>query len=226
MKDLIGYLYLALFFCFSTCLAQDARHAGSRTDLVDSSTSIIVLPAPDTAGGKPLMSCLKNRKSSRSFDSRPLPMQTVSDLLWAAFGINRPDGRRTAPSAMNWQEIDVYLAMESGLYIFVPQSQTLKRILSEDVRSKTGTQTFVAEAPVDIIYVADLSRTGRASQADQTLYTAADCGFIAQNVYLYCASKGLACVVRGSVDREELAKAIHLSTDQKVLLSQTVGYPK
>ena len=123
MKKLVGYLYLILFALFSTCAAQDTTRSGSTGGIVDTAASIIVLPSPDTTGGKPLMSCLKNRKSSRSFDSKSLPMPVLSDLLWAAFGINRPDGRRTAPSAMNWQEIEIYVAMKSGLYLFVPQSQ-------------------------------------------------------------------------------------------------------
>ena len=120
----------------------------------------------------------------------------------------------------------MYVATEDGLYLYDAQSNSLKEVLKEDIRGKTGVQDFVKDAPVDIVYVADLSKTGRASPEDQTLYTAADCGFIAQNVYLYCASEGLACVVRGSIDRTSLLKAMNLGSNQKIILSQTVGYPK
>lgn len=189
-------------------------------------SSSISLPAPDTTGGKPLMQALKLRHTSRAFDSKPLPSQVLSNLLWAAFGVNRPDGHRTAPSAMNWQETEIYVALADGLYLYDAQTQSLKLVMKDDVRGKTGTQGFVKDAPVDLVYVSDLSKTGRASPEDQTLYTAADCGFIAQNVYLYCASEGLACVVRGSIDREEFAKAAGLKANEKVILSQTIGYPK
>lgn len=187
---------------------------------------IVYLPAPDTSGGLPLMQALKERKSSRSFSSEPIPPQVMSDLLWAAFGVNREDGRRTAPSAMNWQEIDIYLATESGLFLYNPRSHAITRLSRHDMREKTGTQSFVREAPVNLVYVADLSKVRRASGEDRDLWIGADCGFIAQNVYLFCASQGLRCVVRGSIDKEVLSKAMHLRRDQKIILSQTVGYPE
>ena len=127
---------------------------------------------------------------------------------------------------MNWQEIRLYVATEGCLYLYDAQSNSLKEVLKEDIRGKAGVQDFVKDAPVDIVYVADLSKTGRASLEDQTLYTAADCGFIAQNVYLYCASQGLACVVRRSVDRTSLLKAIDLGSNEKIVVSQAVGDAK
>jgi len=186
----------------------------------------IELPRPDTTGGKPLMEALKNRKSTRSFSTEKLSKQLLSNLLWAAFGINRPDGHRTAPSAMNWQEIDIYVALEEGLYVYNPKSHALDPVLKDDIREKTGGQAFVKDAPVNFVYVADMSKTKRASQDDQMLYTGADCGFIAQNAYLFCASEGLACVVRGSVDRTVLSKVMNLRPEQKIVLAQTIGYPK
>lgn len=213
MKRLLAFLVVLSMTLPGICAAQ----GGPAT---------IQLPKPDTTGGKPLMQTLKERKTSRSFDTRELPRQVVSNLLWAAFGVNRPDGHRTAPSAMNWQEIDVYVAMHDGLYLYDAGSQSLKQVLKEDIRDKTGTQPFVKDAPVGIVYVADLSKTGRASGENQIMWTAADCGFIAQNVYLYCASEGLACVVRGSIDKPALAKVMNLRPEQKIILSQTVGYPK
>lgn len=209
MKRLFLYSFVLLLACSMAGVAQD-----------------IQLSKPDTIGGKPLMQCLKERKSTRSFDSKPLPQQVLSNLLWAAFGINRPDGRRTAPSAMNRQEIEIYVAMQSGLYLYDASSHSLKQVVKEDIRDKTGTQSFVKDAPVDIVYVADLSKTGKESSEEQTVYSYADCGFIAQNVYLYCASEGLACVVRASIDKATLSKTMNLRPNEKIILSQTVGYPK
>ncbi len=185
----------------------------------------IRLVKPDTTGGNPIMQVFKERKTSREFSDRKLSIETLSNLLWAAFGINRADGRRTAPSAMNWQEIDIYVALEEGLYIYDAPSHSLQLIAAEDMRSKTGTQSFVRDAPVNIVYVANLSRVRRAAEDDRIMWIGADCGFIAQNVYLYCASEGLACVVRGSIDKPVLAKAMRLRPDQSVILAQTVGYP-
>ena len=185
----------------------------------------VELPKPRTDGGRPLMQVLKDRKSSRAFSTRPLPMETLSDLLWAACGVNRPDGRRTAPTAVNWQEIDVYVAMADGLYLFDARAHALRLVKKEDVRALTGMQSFVREAPVNFIYVADFARMGRASQADKEFYSATDTGFVSQNVYLYCASEGLATVVRGMVDREALSRAMGLRPDQRIVLAQTVGYP-
>lgn len=187
----------------------------------------IILPAPQTEGGKPLMQVLRDRHSTREFSSEKLPAQVLANLLWAAFGINRPDsGKRTAPSAMNWQEIDVYAAMADGLYVYDAKDNRLDPVLAGDVRSAAGVQPFVKDAPVNLIYVADMAKTGKSSAEDRNFYTAADVGFIAQNVYLFCASEGLAVVVRGSVNRTEAAKVMKLRPDQKILLAQTVGYPR
>ena len=186
----------------------------------------VVLPAPQTDGGRPLMQVLKDRHSTREFSPDKLPAQVMANLLWAAFGVNRPDGKRTAPSAMNWQEIDIYVATADGLYVYDAKANKLDPIVAEDVRGATGTQPFVKDAAVGLVYVADLARTSRASAAERDFYTGADNGFIAENVYLFCASEGLAVVVRGSVDREALSKVMKLRPNQKILLAQTVGYPK
>jgi SagB-type dehydrogenase family enzyme len=203
---------LTLVACASLALAQEQNP--------------VPLPPPQTTGGKPLMQVLKDRHSTREFSSQKLSPQTLSNLLWAAFGINRPDDKRTAPSAMNWQEIDIYVAMQDGLFIYDAKANTLKPVLQLDVRGATGQQAFVKDAAVDLVYVADLGKTGKAGGEDQIMYTGADTGFIAQNVYLFCASEGLAAVVRGSVDREAFAKTAKLRPNQKIILAQTVGYPK
>jgi nitroreductase len=185
----------------------------------------IQLPKPQTNIGRPLMQVLQDRYSTRVFSPEKLPAQVLSNLLWAAFGVNRPNsGKRTAPSAMDWQEIDIYVATADGLYVYDAETLQLTPVLRGDVRAQTGTQSFVKDAPVNLVYVADLAKTG-GSSPERDLFVAADAGFIAQNVYLFCASEGLATVVRGSIDRSALSRAMRLRPDQRVVLAQTVGYP-
>ncbi len=188
----------------------------------------IQLPKPQTDGGRPLMQVLKDRKSSREFSTEKLPPQVLSNMLWAAFGISRPDsGKRTAPSAVNWQEIDVYVATAQGLYLYDAKAHSLMPVLAQDIRAATGLQPFVKDAPVNLVYVADFSRMGEKTTAeDKVFYSAADTGFISQNVYLFCASEGLATVVRNLIDKPALTKLMKLRPDQRVILAQTVGYPK
>jgi SagB-type dehydrogenase family enzyme len=190
------------------------------------SRDVIALPAAQQWGGRPLLEALKLRRSSREFGADELPAAVLSNLLWAAFGVNRPEtGGRTAPSAHDWEEIDVYVAMKSGLYLYDADEHVLKKRLGRDIRASTGLQSFVAEAPVDLVYVADLSRMDEASAEEKAQYAGPDAGFIAQNVYLFCASEGLATVVRGMVDRQALAKLMGLSPQQSIILAQSVGYP-
>jgi nitroreductase len=187
----------------------------------------IQLRPPQMDGGRPLMAVLRDRMSSRSFSPEALPVQVLSNLLWAAFGVNRPpSGGRTAPSASNSQEMDIYVAMAAGLFLYDAQAGLLKPVLPDDIRALTGRQSFVTEAPVNLIYVSDLSGMRRAAPANRDLYAAAHSGFISQNVYLFCASEGLATVVRASIDRPALAKAMRLRPEQKITLAQTVGYPR
>jgi len=185
----------------------------------------IQLPTPQTEGGRPLMQVLKDRHTTREFSSKQLSPQLISNLLWAAFGVNRPDGRRTAPSAMNWQEMQLYVALADGVFVYSARENRLEPVLAKDVRAATGTQDFVASAPINLVYVVDLGRTGR-SDSKTDMFTAADAGFIAENVYLFCASEGLATVVRGSIDRDALAKVMKLGSNQRIVLAQSVGYPK
>ena len=188
----------------------------------------VKLPQPQVESGKPLMQALHARKSTREFGSEKLSPQTLSDLLWAAFGINRSATEgRTAPSAHNWQEIDIYVATADGLYLFDAKAQALQPILAQDVRVLTGTQDFVKDAPINLVYVADFTQMdGDIGQEDKKILAAADTGFIGENVYLFCASVGLATVVRGSVDKEALVKAMKLKPTQWIVLAQSVGYPK
>ena len=187
----------------------------------------IRLPTPQMDGGKPLMQALRDRHSSREFSTDELPLQVLSNLLWAGFGINRPDsGKRTAPSAVNWQNIDIYVALSKGLFLYNAKENVLKLVLAEDIRAATGTQAFVKDVPLNLVYVADFSKIPRQTEEIKSFYSAAHTGFISQNVYLYCASEGLATVVRGLIDREAMAAVMKLRPEQKVMLAQSVGYPK
>lgn len=185
----------------------------------------IQLLQPQIYGGKPLMDVLRDRKTQRSFSPEKLPDQVLSNLLWAAWGVNRPEsGKRTAPSASNRQEIDIYVSTDDGLYLFDAKEHSLKTILTEDIRSWTGTQSFVETAPLNLVYVADFAKM-KGSIESKEFYSACNVGFIGQNVYLFCASEGFATVMRGLVDRQALAEKMKLRYEQRVLLSQTVGYP-
>ncbi|MGA2184230.1 MAG: SagB/ThcOx family dehydrogenase [Bryobacteraceae bacterium] len=188
--------------------------------------AIIALPNPDTKGGMPLMQALSARRSGREFSDRKLSVETLANLLWAADGVNRPDGKRTAPSAMNWQTIDIYAVLPDGAYLYNAKERRLELVAAGDLRAATGVQAFVAQAPLDLVYVADYARMPGTPDSDRISFAGAETGFIGQNVYLYCASEGLSTVIRAMVNRDVLAKALKLRPDQRITLSQTVGYPK
>lgn len=191
-----------------------------------SSTSSIMLPPPQRQGGLPLMEALEKRHSSREFAPDALPLPVLSNLLWAAYCVNRAGGGRTAPTALNAQEIDVYVALPEGAYFYVYVSHALNLVAGSDLRVVTCYQDFVDEAPLDLVYVADHARMMMVPVAFRESYASAAAGAIAQNVYLFCASTGLSTVIRAWIDRTAIADALGLSHDQQVLLSQTVGYPK
>jgi nitroreductase len=184
------------------------------------------LPPPRTSGSKPLIDALKLRRSTREYADRPLPPQVLSDLLWAAFGINRPSGDRTAPYWRHVMVIDVYAVLADGVWLYDPKQHRLEQRLDADIRSQTGMQDFVATAPVNLVYVAHGERMQDISAEDRRLFASVDSGFIGQNVYLFCASEGLATVFRGSVDYRKLATAMQLGEGQFVTFAQTVGYPR
>ena len=188
--------------------------------------STIALPPVDPHGGMPIMDALAARRSSREFASDGLSIPMLSGLLWAAFGVNRPDGGRTAPSALNAQEIDVYVALPTGAYRYDAAHNALVPVAASDVRRVTGYQDFVDDAPLDLVYVADHARMRMVPASQRESYASVAAGAIAQNVYLYAAAHGLATVIRAWIDRDAIAEVLGLSHDQQVLLSQTVGYPK
>lgn len=189
----------------------------------------IRLPQPVREGGKPLMEALNDRQSAREFDSRDLTPRHLSDMLWAAWGFNRQEaGKRTAPSSRNVQEMDVYVSLKTGLYIYDAGSNTLKQVHNRDIRALCGTQEFVGTAPVNLIYVADMGKLGKNEGDEITdsnlLAPYANTGLIAQNVYLWCASEGVNCVIRAMIDRTKLAPEMKLRSNQVIILGQTVGY--
>lgn len=187
----------------------------------------IELPPPQTDGGMPLMQALKERQSTRAFSDKELSLQTLSDLLWAAAGVNRPDtGGRTAPTAVNKQEIDIYVALKDGLFLYDAKNNLLVPVLSRDIRAMTGEQSFVKDAPVDLIFVADHQKMEGMTGEQKDFYGATDTGFISENVYLFCASAGLATVVRGWFNKLTLTKTMKLRPSQTIILAQTVGYPR
>lgn len=224
-KGMVAVL-LVLIWALGSC-------GGTKQALItDGSLDAIRLPAPRITGGKPLMEALRDRQSSRDFSPTPLSKQVLSDLLWAAFGINRPEaGKRTAPSALDWQETDIYAFTSHGVYLYDAGENALLPVAAGDHRGATGSviQPFVKKAPLNLVYVVDADRTGMVgnilSTAKRDMFSDTAVGFISQNVYLYCASEGLATVVRGLVDREALTALLNLRPEQRIILAQSVGYP-
>lgn len=184
------------------------------------------LPPADQTGGLPLMQALSRRASGRRILTEPLSDPVLSNLLWAANGMNRPDsGQRTAPSACNWQEIDLYVIRPEGAYLYDARRHRLTGVVSGDLRPISGVQAFVAQAPVVLVFVADLSKMKGADPDGQQFYPACDTGYVSQNVYLFCASEGLTTVALISVDKPVLHKRLGLRPDQVITLTQPVGYP-
>ena len=212
---------------------------GFAQDTPDSTLDLkpITLPKPDMDGGKSVLAALKERKTTRSIGAKELPAQVLSNLLWAAFGVNRETGPfskpgRTAASASNSQEIDLYVALPGGVYLYEAVSHRLAPVVAGDLRGRAG-RGAAASAPVNIFYVVDLARydTGP-GQPDRRIgdpevqksYYYTDTGLIAANVYLFAASRGLAAWFH-NCNRDAAGKDFKLRTEQRVLFAQTVGYP-
>lgn len=189
--------------------------------------NVIELPSPDKTGGKPLMQALNKRQSNRDFIDKDLTEQQLSDLLWAAYGINRPeDQKHTTPTSRNKQDIEIYITTKNGVFLYMPETHSLKQINDQDLRKVAGKQAFVKKAAVNLIYVSDFDKLGNGDDQTKMVTAATHCGFIGQNVYLYCASEGLITVFRAWIDKEEIREALQLQENKKVIYSQTVGYSK
>ncbi len=206
-----------LLFSLAVLLLSCAKKEKENDHPISFTQDIVELPAPKKTGGMPLMQALSLRQSAREYSSKELSAQTLSNLLWSAYGFNR-ENMRVVPSANNKQSFDVFAVLEKGIYLYDAKENTLIRKKEGDFRKNTGRQEFVAGAPVNLIFVADLGKT---TNRDMAL---ADCGYISQNVYLFCASEGLGTVVRGFFDKDELHKLLDLAEQQEVILTQTVGY--
>lgn len=211
---------MSLVICFMIAIFMITSTLAVAKDLKP-----IKLPKPNMKGGMPLMEALKARQTTREYTDQKLSDQILADMLWAAFGINRPEeGKRTAPSSRNWQETDIFVALEEGIYLYNAADNVLEPVIEGDHRALTGVQLFVKDAPCNLVYVADYSKMDKIEEPFKDYYSAADCGFISQNVYLYCASAGLGTVVRAVIERDELAKTLKLREDQRIVLAQSVGY--
>jgi len=188
----------------------------------------IKLNAPNKSRGTTVMKALSERHSVRDFSSKELSLQDLSDLLWAANGINRSDGKRTAPSAMNKQDVDIYVIMKSGAYLYDAKNQALKPVVSKDLRGDVaGGQDFVKAAPVSLVLVSDISRFGSmASKEMNTIMGAVDVGTVCQNINLFCAATGLITVPRASMEKEALKQSLKLTNNQILIMNNPVGYPQ
>ncbi len=193
----------------------------------------IQLPAPAKTGGKPLNEALAARQTVREFSTSPLTDQELSDLLWAANGYNRPDAKkRTAPTAMNRQEIDLYVCRADGAYLWDSDANVLRQVTDKDLRGFTGRmdqgdKNFALTAPVAIVYVIDFERQKMQSRPqDAFKYACVDCGFIGQNIYLHASSSGLGTVFLGMIKPQELSAALGLPEKRVPLFAQTVGHVK
>jgi len=190
-------------------------------------SSVKLSSAPATTSPATLSETLKKRKSVNLFQSQSLPKEKLLDLLWAAWGINRPDsGKRTAPSAMNAQEIDIYVLTSEGAFVYDAKANQLTSVSTQDLRAKATTAGAMRDAAAQLVFVADYAKLRAASQSQKELYSAAHTGFIGQNVYLYCAAEGLGARFYAGVDRVALKESLKLRNDQQVVFAQAVGYAK
>ncbi|MDR3626901.1 MAG: SagB/ThcOx family dehydrogenase [Ignavibacteriaceae bacterium] len=186
----------------------------------------IELPAPQKTGGMPLMETLAKRTTVRSFDTTDISLQQLSDLLWASFGVNRSDGKRTAPSANNKQEIDIYVLLKTGAFVYDAQDNKLTQVATEDLRKAAASQKFAGDAPVQLIFIADLSKSGNGTEEEKLRMANIDCGYVSQNTYLYCTSAGLVTGARASINRDAITAPLKLKPEQKIILAHSVGFQK
>lgn len=223
----IGLFVFAMTGCGNAASDQtETMEEKVRTEIP--ADSIIQLIEPDKTFDVSLMQALSDRKSRREFSDKQISLEELSSLLWAANGINREDGRRTAPSAVNSQDIDIYVCMANGAYLYDAKESRLNRITTEDLRLAVAAQQQV-EAPMFLVMVADVSRypEGLASQREVVEKLACmDAGYVSGNIGLFCSAAQLATVPRASMDKEALTKALNLTDTQILVLNNPVGYMK
>jgi SagB-type dehydrogenase family enzyme len=198
------------------------------TSLFAQGTKVIVLNAPDTTKGLPVMKALSQRASATKWDTATLKLQDMSDLLWAANGINRKStGKRTAPSAMNAQDIDVYVFNKSGAYLYDANKNTLNLIAEGDKRNLCiGKQSFTDIPPVFCLLISDISKFKSGSDSSKLMLAAYDAGIVSENISVFCASVGMATRPRATMDQEKLKKLLNLKPSQHLMLNNPVAYKK
>jgi nitroreductase len=215
IKTICGCLCLAILL--SSAFAEECATMSGK----------VLLPTVKKEGGMPLMEALSKRQSVREYDySKAISEEMLSELLWATCGVNRPDGKRTAGSTLNKQAVSVYDVVEKGIYLYLPQENALELVCEGDFRAQTGMQPFVKAAALNLVFVGDEKKLGVGDKSRVSLMLGVDAGLMSQNLYLYCASKGLGTVVRGSIDGEAFGKILGLQSHEKVLLAQTISWPK
>jgi len=210
--------FAILVTTFVTAQTKTGTEASS-APMVITTFDTIKLLAPDTLGGMPLMQAISRRKTDRQFDLRNLSLKHLSEILWVANGINRAKGKRTVPSSMGRYPLQTYAVLTNGIYFYNPAKHQLEPLVKGDFRSLAGKQTFVDTAPLNLVFIAK----GKTA-ADNFIPAIEDSGYCCQNVYLYCASEGLKCVVRAGAKEVELLKAMNLGDNYKFVIAQTVGY--
>jgi len=210
--------FAILVATFVTAQTKTGAEA-SKASMVITTFDTIKLLAPDTLGGMPLMQAISRRKTDRQFDLRNLSLKHLSEILWVANGINRAKGKRTVPSSMGRYPLQTYAVLANGIYFYNPVKHQLEPLVKGDFRSLAGKQTFVDTAPLNLVFIAK----GKTA-ADNFIPAIEDSGYCCQNVYLYCASERLKCVVRAGAKEVELLKAMNLGDNYKFIIAQTVGY--
>jgi len=217
--NIMKKLFLAIFIVAFTFASAQTKVKQSNKPMVLSTFDTIKLSAPDTLGGKPLMQAIQHRKSDRQFDPKNLTLKHLSEVLWVANGLNRANGKRTVPSAMALYPLQTYAVLSNGIYFYNPQKHQLEPVVKGDFRNLAGKQAYVDTAPLNLLFIAKARNA-----TDNYQMAMLDCGFCCQNVYLYCASEGLKCVVRAGAKEVELLKVMKLGDNYKFILAETVGY--
>jgi SagB-type dehydrogenase family enzyme len=216
-KSILSNRMLPLVFAFILTISLTAGVASAQN---------ISLPEPQKKGGLTVLEALSNRASVRSFASKDISQQQLSNLLWAAFGVNRANGNRTAPSTRNFQETDIYVLLKTGAYIYNAKENRLDLVVTGDLRELGGAQPTIKAAPVQLFLISDLAKVRSGDQAGKLLTASIDCGYVSQNIYLFCASAGLATVARDGLNKEKIASQLKLKPEQNFLLAHPVGYSK
>jgi nitroreductase len=219
----------------ATGLRSATRKASHQIDFAETDMTTLDITFHDTPIALPeptmpscsLRDALQMRRSTREFRPDPLPAAQTAALLWAAAGVNRrPGGGRTAPTAHGNREIDVFAVTPQGAWLYDAAEHFLVPVAPGDLRACTGEQAFVADAPLNLVYVADFDRAPDAAPQQREFLSAVAAGAMAENVFLVAAAMKLGCVVRALIDRRRLAAALSLGLNQRILIAQTIGQPR